>query len=335
LALDPESRLKDAREFVDRLRRCMGESAATVIAEPAATESVSKTPEVGERGATERVVSSPGGRDVPGFSYLRDEAFSLGGQRHTVKIYRCERFAKALRLNAGQTEPACEFVLIPAGDFTMGSPDSEAERNENEGPRHPVSVKRFLMARTELTQGVWEGIMRKNPAKFKGAKRPVEQVTWGEAVKFCKKTGLRLPSEAEWEYSCRAGTTGPYAYGATVTTEQVNYSGNYPYGDAPMGLDREKTTDVDSFAANAFGLLNMHGNVLEWCQDAWHDSYQGAPNDGTAWGAAWSFTRSERVYRGGGWLFPARLCRSASRGSDKSGERYTSLGFRPAASLPK
>jgi formylglycine-generating enzyme required for sulfatase activity len=144
------------------------------------------------------------------------------------------------------------------------------------------------MKKFEVTQEQYQQIMGSNPSNFKGAKRPVEKVSWNDAVEFCKKLSqktrhkYRLPSEAEWEYACRAGTTTPFHFGETITTELTNYDGDYTYASGLKGKYRKQTTEVGTFPPNAFGLYDMHGNVWEWCQDTWHDSYKGAPTDGSA-----------------------------------------------------
>ncbi|BAZ25520.1 hypothetical protein NIES4073_64250 [Kalymmatonema gypsitolerans NIES-4073] len=217
-----------------------------------------------------------------------------------------------------------EMVSIPAGSFKMGSPPGEKGRNENEGPQHTVNVPTFFLGKFEVTQEQYQQVMDKNPSTFKGAKRPVEQVSWNDTVEFCKKlsqkTGriYRLPSEAEWEYACRAGTTTPFHFGGTVTTELANYKGNDTYASAPKGKYQAQTTEVGSFPPNAFGLYDMHGNVWEWCADTWHDSYKGAPVDGKAW---IDNDNSFRVLRGGSWYVNPLLCRSAYRNSNFRAER--------------
>jgi formylglycine-generating enzyme required for sulfatase activity len=159
----------------------------------------------------------------------------------------------------------------------------------DEGPQHRVTIQSFWMGKYPITQRQWQAVMGENPSYFKGDNRPVENVSWEDVVAFCQrlseKTGktYRLPSEAEWEYACRAGTTTPFYFGETITTDLVNYHGEYPYAAAPEGVYREETTEVGIFPPNAFGLYDMHGNVWEWCADPWHDNYNGAPTDGSVW----------------------------------------------------
>jgi formylglycine-generating enzyme required for sulfatase activity len=164
-------------------------------------------------------------------------------------------------------------------------------------------------------------------------------VKWTEAVEFCERlsklTGkdYRLPSESEWEYACRAGTTTPFYFGETITPELVNCDGNSAYGKSPKGEYREETTPVGQFPPNAFGLYDMHGNVFEWCQDVYHDNYNGAPTDGSAWEID---DINQRVYRGGSWYFSSRWCRSAYRInfiSDEAGD--SSIGFRLVSFPPR
>ncbi|MHC5825954.1 MAG: formylglycine-generating enzyme family protein, partial [Nostoc sp.] len=175
--------------------------------------------------------------------------------------------------------------------------------------------------------------MGDNPANFKGEARPVEKVSWNDAVGFCQKlskiTGrnYRLPSEAEWEYACRAGTTKPFYFGETITADLVNFNGTSTYASAPESQYRQQTTPVGSFPPNAFGLYDMHGNVWEWCQDKSHTSYKGAPNNGSAW--VLNGNDNQYVHRGGSWFYYPIGCRSATRGLENNpNNRDSNVGFR-------
>jgi len=212
-----------------------------------------------------------------------------------------------------------EMAAIPGGTFMMGSPENERGRRDHESPQHQVTVPSFFMGKYSVTQAQYQAIMGTNRSRFNGSNRPVESVIWNDAIAFCEKlsqrTGknYRLPSEAEWEYACRAGTTTPFHFGETITTDLANYNGNYTYGGGIKGIYREKTTEVGSFGvANNFGLYDMHGNVWEWCQDRWYSSYKGAPIDGSAWLDTQECT-IERLLRGGSWYFDPVHCRSAYR----------------------
>ncbi|MEA5568448.1 formylglycine-generating enzyme family protein [Anabaena sp. UHCC 0399] len=228
-----------------------------------------------------------------------------------------------------------EMVQIPEGIFTMGSPAGEAQRDSDESPQRQVRIPGFFMGKYAVTQEQYQAIMGINPARFKGDKRPVETVSWNDAVEFCEKlsqkTGktYRLPSEAEWEYACRAGTITPFYFGETITTDLVNYNGNYPYVSAPKGEYRQQTTNVGIFPPNSFGLYDMCGNIWEWCEDVYNDSYQSAPTDGSAW-----LTGSDnniKLLRGGSWSNDAWDCRSAIRLGIGPANRYLNVGFRIVA----
>ncbi|MBE9234721.1 SUMF1/EgtB/PvdO family nonheme iron enzyme [Anabaena aphanizomenioides LEGE 00250] len=223
-----------------------------------------------------------------------------------------------------------EMVEIPGGTFMMGSPETEAKRDSDESPQHQVTVSGFFMGKYEVTQKQYQAIMGSNPSDFKGENRPVERVSWDDAVGFCeklsKKTGKKytLPSEAQWEYACRSGTTTPFYFGESITSDLVNYDGSYPYGSAPKSLYRIQTTDVGSFYPNAFGLYDMHGNVWEWCLDDYQDNYKNVPIDGSALMNLPKY----KVLRGGSWLLIARNCRSGERLGYLRDTKFSEVGFR-------
>ncbi len=246
-----------------------------------------------------------------------------------------------------------DMVAIRGGTFTMGSPKTEAESRDSERPQHEVTVASFFMGKYPITQAQWRLIasrkdlkverdLEPNPSKFKDSDRcPVEQVSWYDAVEFCARlsqyTGksYSLPSEAEWEYACRAGTKTPFHFGETITSKLVNYNASETYGAGIKGTYREKTTEVGSFGvANAFGLYDMHGNVWEWCLDDSHSNYEGAPTDGSAWfdNNHDLFQKQGRgVLRGGSWGDNPNYCRSASRLNDVWAVRVNinyDVGFR-------
>ncbi|MFN6513882.1 MAG: SUMF1/EgtB/PvdO family nonheme iron enzyme [Nostoc sp. CreGUA01] len=232
-----------------------------------------------------------------------------------------------------------EMVSIPGGTFMMGSPPAEEGRRDDEAPQHQVTVPRFFMGKYEITQVQYQAIMGSNPSYFhsNGANRPVEFVSWNDAVEFCQKLSqktkrtYRLPSEAEWEYACRAGTTTPFYFGETIITDLVNYNGNYTYASAPKGENRKQTTPVGGFLPNAFGLYDMHGNLWEWCQDYYHENYNGAPIDGSAWLTGGD--SSYRLVRGGSWISNPEKCRCGNRNSNTHGVHGSSIGFRVVSVL--
>lgn len=231
-----------------------------------------------------------------------------------------------------------EMVQIPAGTFLMGSPFGEGL--DDERPQHSVTVPSFSMARYPITQAQWRAIaalpmvevaLEPKPSKFNGHRRPVEQVSWYEAVEFCQRlaslTGrpYRLPSEAEWEYACRAGTTTPFCFGETLTPTLARYK--TIMGKAITDVAVGETANVGSYPANAFGLHDMHGNVYELCADRWHDSYDGAPTNGSAWDTG---DDKRHVFRGGSWDDLPRACRSALRDGCSPVLRISTIGLRVA-----
>ena len=213
------------------------------------------------------------------------------------------------------------MLLVPPGEFMMGSPENEANREDDETQHRVTISKAFYLSQSEIPQEVWQKVMDKNPSFFKGSQNPVEQISWDDCQTFCGATGLRLPSEAEWEYACRAGTTTPFSFGATITPQQVNYNGNFPYGSAAKGLDRQKTVVCGSLPANKWGFREMHGNVWEWCQDGYSQSASTTQ-------AALETEIGARVLRGGGWLIYAYNCRASNRDGRAPGYRNVVIGCR-------
>ncbi len=260
------------------------------------------------------------------------------GSKNIVEINRRRGRAEYFAENLGSSI-TLEMVKIPGGSFMMGSPDIELERYSDESPQHPVTVPSFFMGKFAITQAQYKAVMGSNPANFKGANRPVEQVSWNDAVEFCRKLSeqteytYRLPSEAEWEYASRAGTTTPFYFGETITPDLANYNGNYAYGEGVKGIYRGQTTDIGAFPPNAFGLHEMYGNVWEWCEDCWHKNYEGAPNDGRAW--VTDGNSEKRVLRGGSWDYNPRNCRSAARDHVVAGIRVNHIGFRVVCSASR
>jgi formylglycine-generating enzyme required for sulfatase activity len=268
-----------------------------------------------------------------------------------------------LTVNLGQGL-TLELVRVPAGKFMMGMPPEERQialenalkyGNKREDvetwldwstPQHEVYLQEFLMGKYAVTNAQWYAVMKTKPceqydSEFQGDKQPVIGVSWHEAQAFCEKLSeqtkraVRLPTEAEWEYACRAGTTTAFAFGKTITTDQVNYDGNYPYGDTPKGKYRECTVNVDSFTPNPWGLYQMHGNVWEWCLDEFHDSYSEKParlksNGNEPWGELKVVKEDNHAYicRGGSWYHLAINCRSANRFRLNARLRDLNLGFR-------
>ena len=265
------------------------------------------------------------------------------------EVKREQGKAQYFTLSLGNDEIALDMVSLPGGKFMMGTEDEEIERLvkkynsdwfKREKPQHYVTVEPFFMSKFPVTQEQWRQVaklpkidrdLEQNSSNFKGDNRPVERVSWYDADEFCKRlskeTGkeYRLPSEAEWEYACRAGTTTPFHFGETITSELANYNGNYTYASEPKGEYRQQTTPVGKFPPNAFGLYDMHGNVWEWCADYWHENYQNAPNDGKPW---LSDSSSMKVIRGGSWFVNPNGCRSASRNDPARVNRHFNFGFR-------
>jgi formylglycine-generating enzyme required for sulfatase activity len=265
---------------------------------------------------------------LPTSSYLLQTARILWVTKNWWVGNRCELQCSPLQVEVALEElgggVSLPLVRISAGEFVMGSPPDEPERSSDEGPQHRVRLAEFWMGQTPITQAQWRAVMASNPSFFSdqpdSAQRPVERVSWHEAMTFCQRLSERtgrtytLPSEAQWEYACRAGTTTAFAFGATLSPQLANYKGKFTYANGPKGEDREQTTPVGLFPANAWGLQDMHGNVWEWCLDQWHGSYTGAPTDGRAWLLAeGDQSENQKLLRGGSWNYGPWFCRSAIR----------------------
>lgn len=262
--------------------------------------------------------------DEPDFVVIGKEGAQM------LKIHLAD--IKTLTNSIGMT-----FFLIPAGTFMMGSPLSEQRRFYDETQHRVTLTKPFYMQTTQVTQGQWKAFMESDPPYLRccGDNFPVEQISWEDCQEFIRKLNrlegtdtYRLPTEAEWEYACRAGTTTPFNTGKCLSTDEANYNGNYPYKGCPQGVYRHKTIPVASFTPNAWDLYDMHGNVWEWCSD-WYGEYpKTAVTDpkGPDFGVI-------RVQRGGSWNYCAEFCRSALRIRRAPDFRIDFFGFRLARDL--
>ncbi|MCL2138399.1 MAG: formylglycine-generating enzyme family protein [Treponema sp.] len=243
------------------------------------------------------------------------------------------------------------FVSIQGGTFVMGSPPNEPQRSNNEGPQRQVTLDSFYMSKFEVTQAEYELLTGVNPSRFKGNNLPVENVSWFDAVEYCNlrsereglnpaysirgsgnnrlvswiknSNGYRLPTEAEWEYACRAGTTTPFNTGDNITTDQANFDGNYPYNKNAKGPFRDKTTVAGSLMPNNWGLYDMHGNVWEWCWDS-YGAYSSDPETNPEG----STSSSGIIGRGGSWDDTGQHLRSACRNLYAPSYLSSDLGFR-------
>lgn len=292
------------------------------------------------------------------FQFSRLEITDQGWKGKKVEVITSQGNIDSFEEKLGNhlTFLTLKMAKIPRGQFLMGSPENELERLPTESPQRQVTLESFFISRTLVTQSQWRAVagldqveieLNPEPSHFKGDDLPVEQVSWFEAVEFCdrlsRKTGqqYRLPSEAEWEYACRANTTSPFHYGGTISADLANYRGkNYKeermeykgfYGAGKEGKYLGQTTEVKRFNPNAFGLYDMHGNVYEWCADYWHDDYQYAPADGSIRTDGGSDTH--RVLRGGSWANNPGSCRSASRLGYYPQPRIKIIGFRVVCEL--
>jgi formylglycine-generating enzyme required for sulfatase activity len=298
-----------------------------------------------------RLLSKPSMRTVNFDTATVDQK----GVRNPPERYSALVFTEAVVLGSG-----LEMVSVPGGSFTMGSPADEPERQPNESPQHHVTLAQFFIGAWPITQAQWSAVVMARPGKvhryldpnpsfFKGIDLPVESITWNQADEFCLRlaeiTGraYRLPSEAEWEYACRAGTVTPFNFGPTITSDLANYCGtggavcgesygksiasdvyndvkyqSGAYDQGPVGVFRATTTRPQTFPPNRFGLYDMHGNVWEYCLDKWAESYAGTPRDGSPYVSA--PRDSARLLRGGSWSHNPAICRSSYRDSIAPGE---------------
>ncbi|MFN9545965.1 MAG: formylglycine-generating enzyme family protein [Cyanobacteriota bacterium] len=264
-------------------------------------------------------------------------SFPTADPMRPVDPLRTLRWRSCQLAHHEQLAPGVVLTLlrIPEGSFLMGASEEEQDSVSHERPVHRVQLGEFLMGQTPVTQAQWRVVaewlpregeppwqreLNPTPSRFPGSNRPVENVRWQEAEEFCRRLRQRkgknyvLPSEAQWEYACRAGTTTPFHFGATLTTELANYNGSNPYENGPKAKGRGETTVVASFPANAWGLHDMHGNVWEWCADHWPNKYPWQSDDSHFLTEENTPEAAFRLVRGGAWdTFPAR-CRSAYRG---------------------
>ena len=282
--------------------------------------------------------SNPMGRLIWGITQIKPDNFDSFQVSVTEKLPEVQE-AKSKFQNFTEdlgNGVELEMIAIPGGKFLMGSP--EGEGHDSEKPQHEVTVQSFYMGKYPITQVQYQEVMGENPSEFNGTRRPVERVSWDDAVAFCQRLSeqtvkeYRLPTEAEWEYAARAGTTTKYYFGDDISGKFANYARN-------IG----KTTSFGKYEANSLGLFDMHGNVWEWCQDDWHDNYKNAPTDATAWllgEGSKKYIRlsgigSIKVMRGGSWASDPYICRSAYRYINSRDYRDTDIGFRVVCVAPR
>ena len=290
---------------------------------------------------------------------------------------KLERFANAIQeplldrdKENWQSRNYLAMVYIPAGEFMMGSPENEPQRYEDESPQHKVKVSPFWLAQTPITNAQWNFVVglpqeqrELNSKEAQGKENhPVKKVSWYDAIEFCDRlsrhTGrnYRLPSEAEWEYACRAVAIAnkkeltiekwneeynqPFHFGATISSELANYNASKTYANEPQRETNKKTVPVKIFFPNAFGLYDMHGSVFEWCADSWHDNYDDAPSDSQVWDDSKTIFQSilpnedsfPKILRGGSFSTKPSHCRSANRYKAEPARRDDDFGFRIACS---
>ena len=285
----------------------------------------------------------PGGPALPRTEEFSFESVWLDASGKLLALLpgRVLRFSEPV-----DREVAIDMMILPAVRFSMGACSDESGCTGYERIEHEVRVPRLAMGQTPVTQAQWEAVSRMpqvarsiaaRPSHVLASAHPVDCVSWEDAAEFCARLAqssgrhYRLPSEAEWEGACRAGSDAPFHCGPTITSDYANYIGAHTYSTEPRGTYRRGTTQVSQFRPHAFGLYDMHGNVAEWCADHWHENYRGAPADGRAW--LDEVPGSARVVRGGAWSdSPARL-RSANRSGYSERALNRTIGFRVAVAV--
>lgn len=298
--------------------------------------------------------NAPGGKCVRDRSLIEFNVVTVNSCGHPLETLRSTALSWTEPINS---DVSLRLIEVAAGTLRMGADPAEEGWHSSQSPQHNVAIAPFSMGQTPITQAQWQAVaglpkvncsLSPEPSCFSGAQHPVEQVSWDEAMEFCARLSnysqrsYRLPTEAEWEYACRANSITPFHFGETITTDLANYSGvNWEYegklcskgfyGKGPTGIDRRLTTEVGSFGvANSFGLYDMHGLVKEWCLDAWHPNYLDAPEDGSARRS--HLATPQRVLRGGSWNSSPKACRSAYRTKLEPSSRLYDVGFRVVCS---
>ncbi|MBW4596810.1 MAG: formylglycine-generating enzyme family protein [Brasilonema angustatum HA4187-MV1] len=344
VAIELENILQDTIPYLWKLGVAQGEKSSPIVEPVIESKSSPQTRTFeGEKSSpiVEPVIERKSSPQTPTFEF---DVITVNAQGQEIK--REKRQAQYYLENVGKNI-TLEMVAIPGGKFLMGSPQGEGY--EREKPQHEVTVQPFFMGKYPMTQAQWQVVaalpqinreLKPEPSYFKGDDYPVERVSWYDVVEFCarlsKKTGknYRLPSEAEWEYACRAGTTTPFHFGETLTDKLANYDARTTFASEPQGEYREKTTSVGTFSPNAFGLYDMHGNVSEWCEDSCSsENYEGAPTDGSAWQHI-DNDNNCRIMRGGSWYYNPKCCCSALRYRYGSDIGYNDIGFRVVCAVP-
>ena len=321
----PQNRYQSATELLDKLPEILSKFSATkrpkARKKPEDRTVIIVHPDVP---APEQKIDNDGQKANHNTEKLQFTVTTVNSQGEDIKLepreaeYFTEELAKDILL---------EMIFIPEGKFFFGSTNDDQERLINEIPQYLVAVPSFFISKYPITQAQWQAVMNYNPSKFTGKNRPIEQVSWYEAVEFCERLSakigrkFRLPSEVEWEYACRGGTNTPFHFGETITTDLVNYDGQCNYGSGPKGSYRKKTTIAGTFPPNAFGLHDMHGNVREWCANIWQELYNGLEDLDTK-------DPRDRSLRGGSWVDHPVYCRSASRYGLKPDVKNFIIGFR-------